>query len=130
MTSQKEILYPFVTDKMNLYQLCGMDRINQLLEFLKENPQDAFLIHALALEYQKNGNKEEALNWFLKNKMERPEYVATYFHLGKLYESMGNLKAAQETFAEGIVYAEQAGDAKTAGELRLAHEFVSDEPED
>lgn len=107
-----------------------MNRIEQLKSFLQQSPNDPFLQHALALEYQKQGEKSEALNLFLKNKLEHASYVATYFHMGKLYESMQNLKAAQEAYAEGIVHAEQAGDAKTAGELRLAHQFVSEDLED
>lgn len=107
-----------------------MNRIEQLKSFLEQTPNDPFLQHALALEYQKNGDQEEALNLFLKNKLEHASYVATYFHLGKLYESLQNLQAAQEAYAQGIVYAEQAGDAKTAGELRLAHQFVTEDLED
>ncbi len=39
-----------------------MERIEKLKEYLKTNDKDSFLQHALALEYIKIGNDEEAKN--------------------------------------------------------------------
>ena len=37
-----------------------MNKIDQLKQFLKATPNDSFLQHALALEYIKLGNDEDA----------------------------------------------------------------------
>ena len=37
-----------------------MNRIEKLMEFMKEKPGDSFVKHALALEYIKLGNDVEA----------------------------------------------------------------------
>ena len=41
-----------------------MERIEKLKEFLQANPTDSFLQHALALEYIKKGNDEDARRLF------------------------------------------------------------------
>ena len=41
-----------------------MDRISKLKEYMKTSGKDSFLQHALALEYIKIGNDEEAKNLF------------------------------------------------------------------
>jgi hypothetical protein len=48
--------------------------------------------------------------------------VALYYHLGKLYERIGNNENAKATYATGMEQAKKAGDFKTAGEL---HEALS-----
>ncbi|MNE77506.1 hypothetical protein D3C80_1738250 [compost metagenome] len=97
-----------------------MDRIARLREFLAQSPQDPFLVHALALEYVKNNALEEAEKYFSDNLKERPEYVATYYHLGKLLERTGKESAAAEIYEAGIERARAAGDMHAMGELRSA----------
>ena len=43
-----------------------MERIEKLKEFLLTNPTDSFLQHALALEYIKIGNDEDARRLFVE----------------------------------------------------------------
>ena len=52
-----------------------MDRIEKLKEFLKASPTDSFLQHALALEYIKLGNDEEARHLFEALLNREPGYV-------------------------------------------------------
>ncbi|MGB5027877.1 MAG: tetratricopeptide repeat protein, partial [Chitinophagaceae bacterium] len=63
-----------------------MDRIEKLKEFLKASPTDSFLQHALALEYIKLGNDEEARRLFEELLNREPGYVGSYYHLAKLLE--------------------------------------------
>jgi predicted Zn-dependent protease len=66
-----------------------MDRIEKLLSFLAGQPSDNFLRHALALEYIKIGQDQEARVLFTAIVTETPSYVGTYYHLAKLLEKMG-----------------------------------------
>lgn len=106
-----------------------MNRIEQLKTFLLQNPNDSFLNHALALEYVKAEQYEEAKAAFLKNTDNNPDYVPTYFHLGKLYEKIRSYSEALRCYETGIEKAQKSGDHKTVNELRMALEFLEDELE-
>ena len=102
-----------------------MERIEKLLAFLKDSPDDCFLNHALALEYIKLGNDEEAQLLFEKNYACAPVYVATYYHLGKLYERNSATEAALRTFEEGMKVAKAAEDQHSYNELQGAYEDLA-----
>src|SRR5258705_5768697 len=99
-----------------------MDRIEKIKDFLKETPADSFLQHALALEYIKLGNDEEARKLFETILDREPGYVGTYYHLAKLLERNGNISAAVQVYEKGMEEAKKAGDNKALGELRGAYE--------
>lgn len=101
-----------------------MSRIEQLQEFLKEKPQDCFLRHALALEYIKTGKLEEArflLEHILKD---NPDYVGSYYALGKLLEQMELLDEAETVYTKGMNQAKNLGDNHAYSELRSAIDLM------
>ena len=103
-----------------------MNRIEQLIEFLKANPNDAFLQHALALEYIKIGEEETAKSLF-ENILEKdPSYVGSYYHLGKLLERLNKNKAAILTYNIGMKEAKLAKDNHSYNELQGALEDLED----
>src|SRR5262245_1197900 len=67
----------------------AMNRIEILKGFLKDNPDDSFSRYALALEYAKLGQHDDAVREFETVKKNDPDYVATYFQLGQLYQKIG-----------------------------------------
>ncbi len=97
-----------------------MDRIEKLLELLKTSPTDGFLQHALALEHIKSGNETEAQRLFEKLLGETPDYVGSYYHLGKLHERMGRVDQAISIYEKGMVEAKKAGDQHAYNELMAA----------
>jgi tetratricopeptide (TPR) repeat protein len=99
-----------------------MNRIEQLQSFLAESPDDNFLIHALALEFVKQGDEQSALSSFLKNLENSPAYVPTYYHLGKLYERIDETEKAIEIYQKGMEAAKNAGDNHAFSELRSVHD--------
>ena len=99
-----------------------MDRIKKLKEFLQSSPDDAFLNHALALEYIKLGNDEDARMLF-ENLLQRdPGYVGSYYHLAKLLERNGHTSIAIKIYEQGMEAAKNAGDNFAYGELRNAYD--------
>jgi len=99
-----------------------MNRIETLKGFLKDNPNDSFLRYALALEYIKLGQNDEAVREFEAVRNTDPEYVATYYQLGQLYQKLGQKHDAEKTFRTGITVATKAGDEHTRSELEAALE--------
>lgn len=97
-----------------------MSRIEKLLTFLQQSPGDAFLQHALALEFLKADDSVKAEAYFRANMDDHPEYVATYYHLGKLLESKGDTVAALAVYERGMEVAKAAQDMHALGELRGA----------
>jgi Tfp pilus assembly protein PilF len=101
-----------------------MNRIEILKGFLKETPDDSFSRYALALEYVKLGENDDAVREFETVKKNDPDYVATYFQLGQLYQKLGQRHEAEKTFRTGITVAAKAGDEHTKSELESALETL------
>lgn len=102
-----------------------MDRISKLNEFLKANPTDSFVQHALALEYIKLGNDEAAQGLFEELLNREPGYVGSYYHLAKLFERNGNTEEAIKWYEKGMEETKKAGDNHAFGELRGAWEELT-----
>lgn len=96
------------------------DRLNQLLDFYDEDPQDNFVRFALAQEYLKRDQPEKALDLFEELVDTDPDYVGTYYHLGKLYERLDRTEDAIDTYDAGIEVAREQRDTKNLSELQDA----------
>ena len=96
------------------------NRIDTLLEFLKEDPEDGFIRFALAKEYEKMGTLKKALDTYLELKQIDSNYIGLYYHLGGLYEILNEKKEALQTYEEGIVIAKKIADFHSLSELHNA----------
>lgn len=96
------------------------NRIDSLLEFLKEDPEDGFIKFALAKEYEKIGTLKKALDTYLSLKELDSDYVGLYYHLGALYELLKEKDNALKTYEEGIVVAKKIADFHSLSELHTA----------
>ncbi|HSZ25400.1 MAG TPA: hypothetical protein VK766_06780 [Cytophagaceae bacterium] len=103
-------------------------KIEQLLEFLKEDPSDRFTLYALALEYEKT-NPEKAHFYFELLLQEHPEYLATYYHAGKFYEK-SDKEASRSIYKKGMALALTLRNTKTYNELQNALQQLSEEEYD
>ena len=102
-----------------------MSRIPQLLKMIETKPRDSFLRHALALEYLKEGSRENALNLFKALLSDDPGYVGSYYHLGKIYEMQGKNQEAIEVYESGMKVAKEAGDRHAYNELLAVYEELN-----
>lgn len=96
------------------------DRLERLREFHREDPEDPFTRYALAQEHLKAGNTERALNLFEELVETDPDYVGTYYHLGKLYERLERPGEALDVYDRGIEIAREQGEQKALSELKDA----------
>ena len=101
-----------------------MNRMELLKGFLDQDPKDSFSRYALALEYVKAGQPEDARREFEYVRDNDPSYVATYFQLAQLYRSLGLKHEAEMTYRSGITVASKAGDGHTQSELEGALESL------
>lgn len=103
-----------------------MDRISKLKEYLANSPEDSFLKHALALEYIKIDNDLDARD-LLEEVLEKdPNYIGSYYHLGKLLERLNDNDLALQWYARGLAASKAAGDMHSYNELQSAYEELAD----
>lgn len=102
-----------------------MDRIEKILEYLDKTPNDNFLRHALALEYIKKGDDDKAQELFQQILTESPNYIGSYYHLGKLLERKGESQQAIKWYEQGMHEAKTVGDMHAYNELQAAYEDLA-----
>ena len=102
-------------------------RLQQLFTFLENSPKDAFITFAIAKEYEGLGDDQKALEYYLTLCKNEPDYVGTYYHLGKLYEKLEQFDTAFQTYKDGMAVAKKAGDQHALSELAGAKLGLGDE---
>ena len=95
-------------------------RLNQLLEFYKEDPKDPFTIYALAMEYLKL-DVNESRKYYELLLTEHRHYVGTYYHAAKLYIELGLPDKADDVYQKGMKIARQEGNMHAFSELQQAY---------
>jgi tetratricopeptide (TPR) repeat protein len=78
-----------------------MNRINQLLDFLEKEPNDNFLLYAIATEYLKT-DTQKAVEYFENLLQNHADYIPTYYHAAELYANLEEYKKANKTYLKGI----------------------------
>jgi tetratricopeptide (TPR) repeat protein len=106
----------------------NLTRIEQLLKFLEEDPNDVFSLYALALEYKKS-NPAEAVKLFRQLLTNHPDYLPTYYQAGLMMEESGKTNEALELYQKGMALAKKLNDAATLKELQAAYNLLLDEDE-
>jgi tetratricopeptide (TPR) repeat protein len=93
-----------------------------LRNLLADQPTDPFLNHALALEEIKVGKDESARELFEQLLERNPDYVGSYYHLGKLHERLGDESKAIAVYEMGMEVAKKLSDNHALSELRGAYD--------
>ena len=102
-------------------------RLEQLKAFLAKTPKEPFILFAIAKEYEKLQQLPDALQYYEQLRQDSPNYVGTYYHLGKLLEQLGKEKEAFFTYKKGMEIAKAAGDNHSLSELAGAKMELGDD---
>jgi len=97
-----------------------MSRLEQMLAFLEQDPNDSFSRYAVALEYMGRREFDAARKYLTELRERDPGYVATYYQLGQVYTALENWGAAEESYTAGVAVARGAGDLHAMSELQAA----------
>ena len=92
----------------------------------RQKPDDAFIKFAIAQEYAGMQMDNEAMAYFNSLLTGFPQYLPTYYQLGKLLERKEDLTQAMSIYRQGIIVAKSTNDLKTAGELSEALMLIED----
>ncbi|MBL3655666.1 tetratricopeptide repeat protein [Fulvivirga sediminis] len=95
-------------------------RINQLLKFLKEDPNDPFTLYALATEYR-NSDTQKALEYYDILLSQHPDYLPTYYHAANLLIELNEQDRAESIFVKGIELAKSQNNSLLLRELQNAY---------
>ncbi|RYU92407.1 tetratricopeptide repeat protein [Mucilaginibacter terrigena] len=111
-----------------------ISRLDKLLAFIQNEPEDEFLKYALATEYLRLNDTEKALSYYEDLVNNHPNYTGTYYHLGKLYEALNRTDDAIRTYEQGMALTKAKRDMHAFSELqavyRSAKGFEEDDDDD
>lgn len=95
-----------------------MSRLESVRKMLQDEPDDLFLNFALAMEYLKAGQQEEALAQLARAREIDPDHVPAYLQAGQALVALGRKAEAKTVLTEGMAAAERKGDRHAADQMR------------
>ena len=98
-----------------------ISRLEKLLEFIQNEPEDPFLKYALATEYLRLNQTDKALEYYEDLVNNHPNYIGTYYHLGKLYEALARKQDAINTYETGMKVTREQRDNHAFSELQAVY---------
>lgn len=93
------------------------DRLTKLRTLLAAEPDDGFLLYALAQELAKAGRFAEAAEQYDRAIAVDPKECYAFFHKAKALEEAGDIARAIDALRSGLVRARSVGDRKAASEI-------------
>ncbi len=105
------------------------ERLQSLLGFLEEDPENAFTLYAIALEYLSNEDeKAEKYLQILLN--DHPNYLPTYYHAGQYFYQHNHTEKAKSIYEKGITLGKKQKNSLAIRELQNALNTLLFEEED
>jgi len=101
--------------------MSNLNRIDQLLKFVEEEPDNPFNLYALALEYQ-NFDSNKAAYYYDQLLKEHESYIPTYYHAAAFYTEQRSLERAKQIFEKGIALSKEQNKAHALKELQNAYQ--------
>lgn len=93
-------------------------RLELLIKMVQSGTADSFAHYALALEYKKEQQFEDALEAFTLLRAKDPRYLPMYLMAGQLLNTLGRTEQAQDWLRAGMELAETQGNSQALGELQ------------
>jgi tetratricopeptide (TPR) repeat protein len=72
------------------------ERLAKLEQLLRRDPNDAFVLYAVALEHKKMGDSAKAIEFLDRTLAADPGYCYAYFQKGQVQETLGDAAAARQ----------------------------------
>lgn len=101
-------------------------RLDQLRSMLAEEPNDAFIRYAIALELKRAGKMEEAASDLEKLLIADPKYIACYHQLALILIDLGRADEAMHVCEAGSLQCITTGDRKARAELLELKNAIAD----
>ena len=95
-----------------------LNRKERILTMLESDPENDFLLFALAKELENENLIEEAINTYRQLIRIHPNYIGTYYHLAKILQINLNTEEAILAIKNGIDQAKALKDLHALAELQ------------
>ncbi len=95
-------------------------RKNQIIKLLEQDSGDSFLLFALAKEYENEHEFLLAKETYEILHSKNADYLAYYYHYGKLCERLKERDTAMAIYKEGIIKSLESKDLHSKSELQTA----------
>lgn len=105
------------------------ERLAQLRALLAEEPGDAFLRYAIALELKRQGHADEAIAQLRALLDDVPDHVPSHYQIALLLAEAGRAAEAMAACEAGALRALVAGDRKARAELIALRSAIESEDE-
>ncbi len=100
------------------------ERLEKLQAMLTKQPDDAFLLYGVAMEFKKEGRWAEALAQFDRVLAVDPGYCYAYYQKGLVLEENGDVNGAKSAYEAGIKAAVAKNDDHARSELQAALDLL------
>ena len=102
-------------------------RLQQLLEFLRDDPYDPFNLYAVANEYRQS-DPNKSMQLMDKLLTDFPDYLPAYYHAAQLHIQFNEQNLATQILENGIKLARTQQDSLALRELQnAANELLFDD---
>ncbi len=92
-------------------------RLEQLLQLHQADPKDPFCTYGIAMEYAKQGQLGQAVDWLDKTLAIDARYCYAYYQKARLHAGQGSAAAAREVLGHGMEVAKRIGDDHAYNEM-------------
>ena len=96
------------------------ERMKSLQTMLQKEPDDLFLLYAIALEHKKAGDFADALGYLDRVLKKDALYCVAYQQAAQVQELAGDMLAAKKAYGDGIAAAQRKGDLHAKEEMESA----------
>lgn len=102
-----------------------VDRLTELRAMLADEPDDVFLLYAIAQEHARQNDLPQAVAFYDRVIEVDPAHGYAYYHKARCQQARGDVSGARDTILAGLSQMRLSGDAHAAGELEaLLDEFA------
>ena len=105
------------------------NRLSNLLKMLEQQADDAFLLYAIAIEYESMGDDAQAEAYFERIYTVQPDYLPLYYKFGHFKAKQQAWKEALAWLEKGKELARNQKDNKTLREINEAIQMVEEDSE-
>jgi tetratricopeptide (TPR) repeat protein len=95
-----------------------MSRLDKLLKMLDAEPNDAFVLYAIAQEHTSAERHAQAIEFYDRCLAADRSYLYAFYHKAVSQKELGDIAGAQGTLALGLKAAREARDAKAQSEMQ------------
>ena len=100
--------------------MVSSERMKSLQAMLQKEPNDLFLLYAIALEHKKAAEFADALRYLGEVLKRDALYCVAYQQAAQVHELVGDMLAAKRAYGDGIAAAQRKGDLHAKEEMESA----------